>query len=122
MSLYFLTYQVTDFLFLFLQVYHATCHAEAAGGLALRLRSELANLRSHTSTPEAMAGVARVTPPPSGLKISDALRSVSLSPSPESKLVGTKRKVDDTDRSVSAEAEGTPRMKKLALAVDSMPQ
>ncbi|KAJ6485163.1 hypothetical protein C8R47DRAFT_1130966 [Mycena vitilis] len=105
------------------RVYHATCHAEAAGGLALRLRSELANLRSHTSTPELVAGAARVgtTPPPSGLKSSDALRSsVSLSPSPESKLVGTKRKVDDTDRSVSAEAEGTPRLKKMA--VDSSPQ
>jgi pre-mRNA cleavage complex 2 protein Pcf11 len=109
--------------FSFLQVYHATCHAEAASGLALRLRSrELANLRSHSNTPESVVGAARgaVTPPPSGLKISDALRSVSLSPSPESKLVGTKRKVDDTDRSVSAEAEGTPRLKKLA--VESMPQ
>ncbi|KAJ7908247.1 hypothetical protein B0H13DRAFT_2016720 [Mycena leptocephala] len=105
------------------RVYHATCHAEAASGLALRLRSrELANLRSHSNTPESVVGAARgaVTPPPSGLKISDALRSVSLSPSPESKLVGTKRKVDDTDRSVSAEAEGTPRLKKLA--VESMPQ
>jgi len=102
------------------RVYHATCHAEAANGLAQRLRSELASLRSHSSTPEAVGAVrAGVTPPPSGLKISDALRSVSLSPSPESKLVGTKRKVDDTDRSVSAEAEGTPRLKKLALAVDS---
>ncbi|KAJ7929884.1 hypothetical protein B0H13DRAFT_1595778 [Mycena leptocephala] len=91
------------------RVYHATCHAEAASGLALRLR-------------KSVVGAARgaVTPPPSGLKISDALRSVSLSPSPESKLVGTKRKVDDTDRSVSAEAEGTPRLKKLA--VESMPQ
>ncbi|KAF7352696.1 CID domain-containing protein [Mycena venus] len=98
------------------RVYHATCHAEAANGLAQRLRSELASLRSHSSTPES-AGAARVvvTPPPSGLKISDALRSVSLSPSPESKLAGTKRKVDDTDRSVSAEAEGTPRLKKLAV-------
>ncbi|KAJ7368407.1 hypothetical protein DFH08DRAFT_831336 [Mycena albidolilacea] len=98
------------------RVYHATCHAEAANGLAQRLRSELASLRSHTSTPEAV-GASRtvVTPPPSGLKNSDALRSVSLSPSPESKLVGTKRKVDDTDCSVSAEAEGTPRVKKLAL-------
>ncbi|KAJ7904620.1 hypothetical protein B0H14DRAFT_2663686 [Mycena olivaceomarginata] len=98
------------------RVYHATCHAEAANGLAQRLRSELASLRSHSSTPEAV-GASRtvVTPPPSGLKNSDALRSVSLSPSPESKLVGTKRKVDDTDRSVSAEAEGTPRLKKLAL-------
>ncbi|KAJ7179034.1 hypothetical protein C8R46DRAFT_1072257 [Mycena filopes] len=115
------------------RVYHATCHAEAANGLALRLRSELAaNLRSHSNTPEAAAmgsvvAAARAggvsTPPPSGLKSSDALRSVSLSPSPESKLVGTKRKVDDTDRSVSDEAEGTPRLKKMALtAADSMPQ
>ncbi|KAF8195784.1 hypothetical protein K438DRAFT_1826513 [Mycena galopus ATCC 62051] len=102
------------------RVYHATCHAEAANGLAQRLRSEMASsLRSHSSTPEAGAARAVVTPPPSSLKISDALRSVSLSPSPESKLVGTKRKVDDTDRSVSAEAEGTPRLKKMALAVDS---
>ncbi|KAJ7047260.1 hypothetical protein C8F04DRAFT_1058254 [Mycena alexandri] len=114
------------------RVYHATCHAEAANGLALRLRSELAaNLRSHSNTPEAasMGSVVAAraggvsTPPPSGLKISDTLRSVSLSPSPESKLVGTKRKVDDTDHSVSDEAEGTPRLKKMALtAADSMPQ
>lgn len=62
------------------------------------------------------------TPPPSGLKISEALRSVSLSPSPESKLVGTKRKVDDTDSSVSGEADGTPRLKKIALAADSTPE
>ncbi|KAJ6598953.1 hypothetical protein DFH09DRAFT_1243449 [Mycena vulgaris] len=82
------------------RVYHATCHAEAASGLALRLRSELAHLRSHSGTPESGGGTARlVTPPPSGLKLSDALRSVSLSPSPESKLVGTKRKVDDTESS-----------------------
>ncbi|KAJ6515785.1 hypothetical protein C8R45DRAFT_957607 [Mycena sanguinolenta] len=114
------------------RVYHATCHAEATAtnGLVQRLRSEMASLRSHTSTPETGAAAARTvgTPPlsaaKSSLKISesesDALRSVSLSPSSaESKqLAGTKRKVDDTDRAVSAEAEGTPRMKKLALAQD----
>ncbi|KAJ7276504.1 hypothetical protein B0H12DRAFT_1085729 [Mycena haematopus] len=105
------------------RVYHATCHAEATNGLAQRLRSEMASLRSHSSTPEAGARAVGTPPPPpsssSSLKISetesesDALRSVS----PESKLVGTKRKVDDTECAVSAEAEGTPRMKKLALAV-----
>ncbi|KAF7355411.1 CID domain-containing protein [Mycena sanguinolenta] len=111
------------------RVYHATCHAEATNGLAQRLRSEMASLRSHTSTPEAGATVRTVGTPPlsaakSSLKISesesDTLRSVSLSPSSaESKqLVGTKRKVDDTDRAVSPEAEGTPRTKKLALAQD----
>ncbi|KAJ7129554.1 hypothetical protein C8R44DRAFT_777064 [Mycena epipterygia] len=104
------------------RVYHATCHAEAASGLALRLRSEIANLRSHTSTPESGAGMRVVTPPPAGLKISDPLRTVSLSPSPESKLVGTKRKVDHTDSSVSGEADGTPRLKKIALAADSAPE
>ncbi|KAJ7180206.1 hypothetical protein C8R43DRAFT_972196 [Mycena crocata] len=105
------------------RVFHATCHAEAASGLALRLRSELTNLRSHTSTPESAAGLGRlVTPPPSALKISEGMRSVSLSPSPESKLVGTKRKVDDTDSSVSGEADGTPRLKKMALAMDSTPE
>ncbi|KAJ6628728.1 hypothetical protein B0H10DRAFT_1989023 [Mycena sp. CBHHK59/15] len=101
------------------RVYHATCHAEAANGLALRLRSELANLRSHSGTPDAASGMSRlVTPPPSGLKISEALRTVSLSPSPESKL-GTKRKVDDTNTSVSGEGEATPPLKKMALAVES---
>ncbi|KAJ7665512.1 hypothetical protein B0H17DRAFT_1210971 [Mycena rosella] len=104
------------------RVYHATCHADTANGLALRLRSELAHLRSHSGTPESAAGSARMVTPPSGLKISEALRSVSLSPSPESKLVGTKRKVDDTERSLSGEADGTPPLKKMALAVDSTPE
>ncbi|KAJ7283542.1 hypothetical protein C8J57DRAFT_1171278 [Mycena rebaudengoi] len=102
------------------RVYHATCHAEAANGLAVRLRSELANLRSHSGTPESGtggAGARLVTPPPSGLKISEALRS---SLSPESKLVGTKRKVDDDD-SLSGEAEGTPRLKMMALAAAPAP-
>ncbi|KAJ7764985.1 hypothetical protein DFH07DRAFT_811027 [Mycena maculata] len=101
------------------RVYHATCHAEAASGLALRLRSELASLRSHSNTPEIAAGAARLGTPPhsSGLKHSgsDAVRT-SLSPSPESKPVGTKRKVDDPDSEVSGEADGTPRLKKIALA------
>ncbi|KAJ7094661.1 hypothetical protein B0H15DRAFT_830405 [Mycena belliarum] len=104
------------------RVYHATCHADAANGLALRLRSELAHLRSHSGTPESAAGPARVMTPPSGLKISEALRSVSLSPSPESKLVGTKRKVDDTESSVSGEGDGTPRLKKAALAPQATPE
>ncbi|KAJ7498808.1 hypothetical protein FB451DRAFT_1016289 [Mycena latifolia] len=104
------------------RVYHATCHADAANGLAVRLRSELAHLRSHSGTPESATGTARVVTPPSGLKISEALRSVSLSPSPESKLVGTKRKVDDTESSVSGEGDGTPRLKKMALDPESTPE
>ncbi|KAJ7228562.1 hypothetical protein GGX14DRAFT_413709 [Mycena pura] len=110
------------------RVYHATCHAEAAqSGLALRLRSDLAaSLRSHSSTPEIRpVGSGAVAAPQvlTGLKSSDASLRASLSPSPESKLTGTKRKVEDTDRTVSDEAEGTPRAKKLALAqADQSPQ
>ncbi|KAJ7638922.1 hypothetical protein FB45DRAFT_904269 [Roridomyces roridus] len=97
------------------RIYHATCHAEAQSGLALRLRSELASLRSHSNTPEGRGVVSSVvTPPGRQNKLgsgADAART-SLSPSPTN---GKKRKVEDTDDTVSVEAEGTPRLKKMML-------
>nr|GAT59894.1 predicted protein [Mycena chlorophos] len=95
------------------RVYHATCQA---GLLAQRLlRSDLAaSLRSHSSTPEiplrsgkSVAGSSDNAAPSS--------QRTSVSPPPDSKLLGTKRKVDDTDAAISPEADGTPRSKKLAL-------
>lgn len=109
-----------------IQVYHATCHAEAVAStnsLAARLRTELAP-RSRSGTPDA----SRLTPPkstPSSSTLKSELRK-SLTPTPtpdksqtppQELTVGTKRKVDDCDTSLNGEAEGTPPFKKLALSV-----
>jgi pre-mRNA cleavage complex 2 protein Pcf11 len=88
------------------QIYHATCHAEAVAStnnlLAARLRNELAS-GSRGGTPEVHS--SRSTPPKHGIR----------SPSPQSKPVGTKRKVENEDASLNTEADGSPPMKKLAL-------
>ncbi|TFK43432.1 hypothetical protein BDQ12DRAFT_674975 [Crucibulum laeve] len=104
------------------RVYHATCHAEAVvstSSLAARLRSEIAH-GSRSGTPEAQihsGTISRATPPPVAARISKS-KSPSLSPSPEAKLAGTKRKIEPTDStSTSTEADGTPPFKKLALSV-----
>lgn len=107
-------------------MYHATCHAEAissTNSLAARLRTEIAS-GSHTAsrsgTPEAqlIAGTvsySRSTPPLA--KLRDSLsKSPSLSPSLESKLTGTKRKIEQNDLTAAHEADGTPPFKKLALS------
>lgn len=107
------------------QIYHATCHAEAVAStnsLAARLRTEMTTGRSRSGTPEAssMSGaislsLTRSTPPPTTLR--DSLsKSPSRSPSVESKLAGTKRKVETNSTSSSGELDGTPPLKKLALA------
>ncbi|KIJ70064.1 hypothetical protein HYDPIDRAFT_35501 [Hydnomerulius pinastri MD-312] len=98
------------------RIYHATCHSEAmksAQSLASRLRNETSS-RSRSRTPETPA--TRTTPPKgtaSGLR-------PSLSPSPESKRAMLKRKIvaDDqySDAYAAREEDGTPPMKKLALA------
>ncbi|PBL02396.1 hypothetical protein ARMGADRAFT_980989 [Armillaria gallica] len=93
------------------RVYHATCRAEtlSSNSLAARLRTELAvQLRSRSGTPEAQA---RAPTPPSALNLSSAS-------TPESKLAGSKRKVDETVSTAgNNEAEGSPPAKKLALTV-----
>ena len=99
---------------LLLQVYHATCHAEAVvstNTLAARLRTELMQ-RSRSGTPEAQS--LRSTPPratASSLK-SDVRHSGS--PSPESNRAASKRKID-SDTSLRDEEDGTPALKKVAL-------
>ncbi|KAK0468209.1 uncharacterized protein EV420DRAFT_1503373 [Desarmillaria tabescens] len=93
------------------RVYHATCRAEtlSSNSLAARLRTELAvQLRSRSGTPEAQA---RAPTPPSAVKLSP-------SSTPESKLAGSKRKVDETlSTAGNNEAEGSPPAKKPALTV-----
>ncbi|KAJ8086820.1 mRNA 3' end processing factor [Marasmius tenuissimus] len=84
------------------RIYHATCHAEASSNtLVARLRTDVSS-RSRSGTPERVFQPKQQTPPR------------GLSSSPESKLAGIKRKVDDND--TLSEPEGTPRLKKMALA------
>jgi len=104
------------------RVYHATCHAEAissTNSLAARLRTELASgsrMGSRHGTPEAQLSTGSVsTPPPAKLRDSMS-KSPSLSPSVESKVTGTKRKVEQNDPAITDEADGTPPFKKLALS------
>ena len=111
-------------------MYHATCHAEAVtstNSLAARLRTELATgsrTASRSGTPEAQSSAgsvshSRLTPPPT--KLRDSSKSPSLSPlSAESKLAGTKRKVEQNDSAVTGEPDGTPPFKKLALSPSAM--
>ncbi|KAK1233313.1 mRNA 3' end processing factor [Marasmius sp. AFHP31] len=83
------------------RIYHATCHAEASSNtLVARLRTDVSS-RSRSGTPERVFQPKQQTPP----------RGLS---SPESKLAGIKRKVDDND--TLSETEGTPRLKKMALS------
>lgn len=93
------------------QVFHATCHAEAVAStnsLAARLRTEVAS-GSRSGTPDAQS--ARCTPPkPAAVALR---KSTSHSPSPQSKLAGTKRKAENDDPSLPA--DGTPPAKKLAI-------
>jgi pre-mRNA cleavage complex 2 protein Pcf11 len=98
------------------RIYHATCHAEAitsTSGLAARLRSEKAH-GSRSATPEVhpMAGIlsgSRITPPPD-------LRISSSPPTPDSKMAGMKRKVENSDSNIPEEASGTPPAKKVVLS------
>ncbi|KAG1892348.1 hypothetical protein F4604DRAFT_1698961 [Suillus subluteus] len=94
------------------KIYHATCYAEAMSSkhtLASRLRQDTTS-RSRSGTPDA----CRATPP----KGNPSIRS-SQSRSPDSKRATLKRKasIDDFGRSsVKMESNGTPPMKKMALA------
>ncbi|RDB22818.1 Uncharacterized protein C4G9.04c [Hypsizygus marmoreus] len=105
------------------RVYHATCHAEAVvstNSLAARLRTELATGRSRSATPEAQTtsgsvSHTRSTPPPATLRDSMS-KSPSRSPATESRLAGTKRKVDQNESTTTGEADGTPPLKKMALS------
>ncbi|KIL68074.1 hypothetical protein M378DRAFT_158585 [Amanita muscaria Koide BX008] len=91
------------------RVYHATCFAEATAvksSFAARLRFEKHGSRS--GTPDTQS--SRTTPPPDS-RIS---RSKSpISPPRESKVVGTKRKVQSDDIAFGGNA--TPPFKKAAL-------
>ncbi|KAF8165246.1 hypothetical protein B0H34DRAFT_688435 [Crassisporium funariophilum] len=104
------------------RIYHATCHAERAvltSTFAARLRNEK-DRGSRSATPEVqpMSGIvsgSRATPPPSVLRVSGS-KSPSHSPSPLSKVGGTKRKVEHSDVNAVEEASDTPPLKKIALS------
>jgi pre-mRNA cleavage complex 2 protein Pcf11 len=109
---------IDTLIYLLLQVYHATCHAEAVvstNTLAARLRTELLQ-RSRSGTPEVQS--LRSTPPratASGLK-PDVRRSGP--PTPESNRTVSKRKIDsDLSLRDTAGDDGTPPFKKMALTV-----
>jgi len=55
----------------------------------------------------------RMTPPPD-------LRISSFPPTPDSKIAGTKRKVENSDSNIPEEASGTPPAKKVVLS-ESLP-
>ena len=60
-----------------------------------------------------MAGIqsgTRITPPP------DLRISPSIALTPDSKVAGTKRKVENSDSNIPEEASGTPLAKKVALS------
>jgi len=106
------------------KIYHATCHAEAlvsTNTLAARLRNEKTQ-GSRSATPEVhpMVGIQaslRSTPPPSThLSVSGSRSNRST---PESKVAGTKRKVEHEDSSLPQEANGTPPLKKKALSTEA---
>ncbi|KAF9247315.1 hypothetical protein BU15DRAFT_39285 [Melanogaster broomeanus] len=95
------------------RIYHATCHSEAmtsAHNFAARLRDGTG--RSRSRTPE-VTGLRSTPPKGNGQR-------TSLSPSPDAKRALLKRKVVSDDQSsdsyVVRDADGTPPMKKLALA------
>ncbi|KIJ20263.1 hypothetical protein PAXINDRAFT_68604 [Paxillus involutus ATCC 200175] len=96
------------------RIYHATCHSEAmasAHSLATRLRDGT-SARSRSRTPD-VAGLRSTPPKGNGQRN-------SLSPSPDAKRAMLKRKAVSDNQSpngyVVREADGTPPMKKLALA------
>ncbi|KAF9268141.1 hypothetical protein L218DRAFT_954518 [Marasmius fiardii PR-910] len=83
------------------RIYHATCHAEVSSTLVARLRTDVSS-RSRSGTPERVFQPKQQTPPR------------GISSSPDAKLTGIKRKVDD-ENSLLSEPEGIPRVKKIAL-------
>lgn len=94
------------------QVYHATCHAEAAAAnnLVSRFKNET-GIGSRGSTPEVVS--SRSTPP-----LVRATRSPSRSPtSSSSKMAaGVKRKIEHDGPADMNDWDQTPPAKKLALA------
>ncbi|KAK2466292.1 hypothetical protein APHAL10511_001934 [Amanita phalloides] len=90
------------------KVYHATCYAEATAvksSYAARLL-----LRSRSGTPETQSSL--VTPPAES-RVSRS-KSPSISPVHESKLAGTKRKIQSSDSAFIGDS--TPPLKKSALS------
>lgn len=97
---------------------HATCHAETstADSLASRLRHEAAAAEhSRSGTPE-VAGI-RSTPART-IAVSSLKAEVKRSMSPDTRLTGTKRKVEDVDNT-QAEGDETPPSKRVAISIDS---
>lgn len=94
------------------QIYHATCHAEAMSSkssLASRLRTEISGSRSRSRTPESMRAPH-----------DDSKMRLSRSPpgSPSKAIAGTKRKAEDEEvLPKSEERESlTPPSKKSAIS------
>jgi len=97
-----------------MQVYHATCHAEAVAStnsLAARLRTEIAS-RSRSGTPEVQS--SRSTPPKYLSPHKTEMRK-SITPPQETNIGGMKRKAE-TDVGLNSEIDDTPPMKRLALS------
>jgi pre-mRNA cleavage complex 2 protein Pcf11 len=110
-----------------LQIYHATCYAEArasTSSLAAKLRTEVGH-GSRSATPEVhpmtdVIATMRATPPPSSTLRGSHSRSTSLSPLRDAASVaGIKRKVEHSDSDMPQEATGTPPFKKVALSTPS---
>ena len=72
-------------------------------------------LQSRSGTPE-VAGI-RSTPPRT-IAVSSLKAEVKRSMSPDTRLTGTKRKVEDVDNT-QAEGDETPPSKRVAISIDS---
>lgn len=93
-----------------MQIYHATCHAEAVistNTLAARLKNEERESRSRSRTPEVSVSTPTRSTPPRTLQ-----PRASLSPSP-AKTSGVKRKAEGDDPSLG----DTPPTKKFELSL-----
>ncbi|KAF8592392.1 hypothetical protein K439DRAFT_1503404 [Ramaria rubella] len=101
------------------RIYHATCHAETstANSLASRLRHEAAVAeRSRSGTPDVV-GVGST--PLRTSAVTSLKNEVKRSQSPETRLIGTKRKVEDVNDSAKVEDDETPPSKRVALSVQN---
>lgn len=104
------SYLVVNRILMFLvQIYHATCHAEAVistNTLAARLKNEERESRSRSGTPEVSVSTQTRSTPPRTLQ-----PRASLSPSP-ARTSGVKRKAEGDEPSLG----DTPPAKKVEVS------
>ena len=103
-------FMITQILIYPLQIYHATCHAEAVistNTLAARLKNEERESRSRSGTPEVSVSTPTRSTPPRTLQ-----PRASLSPSP-ARTSGVKRKAEGDEPSPG----DTPPMKKVGVSL-----